>query len=1557
MAQTDVQILITAKDMASPAFANVTKAADGARVSVSGFGEAASHTNSILSNMVGFAAATIGVEGLQEAVHATAGEMLNYYKMMQQGAIATAGTLMSVGKLNGNDIGWNDAFRMSTQLMKEMSDQAIMTGVSTQSLTETFRAALPAALQGGMKISQFLKLLAPLTAAGKLIALDDSTLIRDITDIMTGQNVSRTKLGQVLGMSGKEIQEAKAQGKLFEYLEDRLRGEVVATQKYLETWEGRVNHLKEAVARVGGTALTGAFDVIKEDIQGIAETMVLVDQNTQQVYVRPEAVATFKAIGDTVEKIDKALKEVISDFSWIGNFAGSGGGGINNVLDNLRYIIDGLLIKMATGKVLGFINTIKGGIAGIGTQTTLLGKLAAGAAGAIAQSEAATKAAQASVIDGVQKQIRMEQSLLAVKTQTYEATVGKKAARAAQSAVTGNTVGTMYVRGGGLYKSTSQQELGMGNAMTTAALSTANTYRALTVASAPMVAPLQKQAAAIGEVNRNLVVQKAQYSSLLASMLSGESTLTTASRARLIQQAAITSAAKAQNQAVTAQTVLEERMEALQIKRNALTKAGLADLTRESQAIANEINLESRALAVETARVTKKREALMAGNAASALASMPIPIVPNANLESQEAQRARLIALSNQQKTADLSAAEAAVTIGNSYKAAATAAELVGNKALEGQNLTIAGANSARYAIDKQTLSVGELGRNYGTAGVLGKISFSGMVPVIERIGTGLKGILVTLKNMAGGWLGVGIAAAFAGAEMYTAWNKNRHDERERMHEVSTGRMLSRDDNGQIVVMKEFNGNYYGWTNDQLQKEFLSGSHKYNSDYLPASLSEINQYEQAEREAHAKQVADQIKEAQKEQKLVQSYLGDGGAIDQEMDQITSRIHGNNEEEEKAKKEAAKAAKKYADAMGENANLITQANARMRDIIEGLKEKIAELSGSTFDKDLAAAKKSYADTLKNIAGTFKSLKSAPAGSAGTNQDGSSSNALYAMQFLMDRGLSEYGAAGIVGNLMTESGGNTEAISTTATNPESGAYGIAQWLSEDRVEGLHDYADSIGASVDDLDTQLGYIVEELRTSGLMDTLNQSQSVEEAAMIANDQYERPGDDGTQGQRVSNANAIEARYEANTAGIPLVPSGSVTYTPKGVETATTLAGILEERQIEEARRNLAIRQRKQESETNINALTGASGDNRFAIIEAQFQEQLAEIEDKRRDIYKSIAGDTRDPKEKARAETEAQRAVEAERLKLSVDTYNKLTALEDTQHTERMDHIAYRMQQERLTADEVQNLRAEELANYLAAKERELQSDKLTAEQRIALEKQVNEAQQALDEERRKRYGGVGDQLKELARKYSADTGTVITNAFSTITDEFSNLGQNMITEQKSVSQRLKDLWKNLANDILNMAMKVAMNNAMQALFGRLFGNFGVGGKKDGGLVTGYAEGGHVLGPGTSTSDSIPTMLSNGEYVVKASAVRSVGTRFLDALNSGYIARFAKGGLVGTGPSVTGGAPNIKVNITNNTGNQASADVGDVKFDGESYVISVVLNAYATNKNGFRSVLRGGA
>ena len=71
-----------------------------------------------------------------------------------------------------------------------------------------------------------------------------------------------------------------------------------------------------------------------------------------------------------------------------------------------------------------------------------------------------------------------------------------------------------------------------------------------------------------------------------------------------------------------------------------------------------------------------------------------------------------------------------------------------------------------------------------------------------------------------------------------------------------------------------------------------------------------------------------------------------------------------------------------------------------------------------------------------------------------------------------------------------------------------------------------------------------------------------------------------------------------------------------------------------------------------------------------------------------------------------------------------------------------------------------------------------------------------------------------------------------------------------------------------------------------------------QSGGQPQGLASGGHVRGPGTGTSDSILAMLSNGEYVIKAAAVKFFGRGFMDAVNGMRLSKRRMAGFSAGGP-----------------------------------------------------------
>lgn len=107
---------------------------------------------------------------------------------------------------------------------------------------------------------------------------------------------------------------------------------------------------------------------------------------------------------------------------------------------------------------------------------------------------------------------------------------------------------------------------------------------------------------------------------------------------------------------------------------------------------------------------------------------------------------------------------------------------------------------------------------------------------------------------------------------------------------------------------------------------------------------------------------------------------------------------------------------------------------------------------------------------------------------------------AFQYYQKRGLQPHVAAGIVGNLVQESGLNPYARGDNGL-----ATGVAQW-HPDRFQGLKDWAKSQNRDPYALDTQLDYVLIEANQRGDLARVNATSNSGEAAHAFAKHYERP-------------------------------------------------------------------------------------------------------------------------------------------------------------------------------------------------------------------------------------------------------------------------------------------------------------------------------------------------------------------------------------------------------------------------------------------------------------------
>lgn len=154
----------------------------------------------------------------------------------------------------------------------------------------------------------------------------------------------------------------------------------------------------------------------------------------------------------------------------------------------------------------------------------------------------------------------------------------------------------------------------------------------------------------------------------------------------------------------------------------------------------------------------------------------------------------------------------------------------------------------------------------------------------------------------------------------------------------------------------------------------------------------------------------------------------------------------------------------------------------------------------------------------------------------------------------------------------------------------------------------------------------------------------------------------------------------------------------------------------------------------------------------------------------------------------------------------------------------------------------------------------------------------------------------MNEALQKYDEEQQKINTisklqQTSNQLAKDFSGAITDWITGAQSFGDAMKSILQQLISQLIQAAIYATIVAACTG------GGGGFAARWKGAFGKAFATGGSVAGPGTGTSDSIPAMLSNGEYVLNAQAVDRLGVPFLNGLNTGRLRGFASGGLVGSG------------------------------------------------------------
>lgn len=666
-----------------------------------------------------------------------------------------------------------------------------------------------------------------------------------------------------------------------------------------------------------------------------------------------------------------------------------------------------------------------------------------------------------------------------------------------------------------------------------------------------------------------------------------------------------------------------------------------------------------------------------------------------------------------------------------------------------------------------------------------------------------------------------------------------------------------------------------------------------------------------------KEAADEArKKADEELAKAKEDLANGGGLTN-----TEAINKANEEAAKAAKAQEQAAKKAQQA----AEKLASAVERMSELYRSLTLQSLQIDGSQYEIDKLTAKNQYESNEKNIRDIIRSVSSLNSGATGQAAG------------VLEAANEQLGKAYKLG-----------ADGTWATDcGKLFSDAVKQSLGADvprRVDKLWEAAAAVGAWHPEGD---GYIPK----------------AGDGVVVLGDEHIVISD-GNGGYTGANTNGVvakpsvtadfgqitgyidTAKYAGAASSATADSAGSAANAKKLAESDLTASvraknEELYQKRLAEAQRNQTIRVRKMNED--IKKLDLERTGDRLQLLKAEAEAQKAQIDDNVREYTKAVG-------DKELAEKKAQ----AERLKLASDTEQKIRELAYTQTSETVDHLTNMVTLGRLSRSDADALLAEELKAYIDYARSEVNEAQLTATQRLQIEKNLLESQQKLWELAGR---SLKTSLQEAARQYKQETTnyadlakSTFDSTMSSINSAWTNNLEAMATGTKSFSKGIKDIFKDMTNAIIKMMIQLTFQQyvmpKLQDLFGRAVGGIGSLGAAKG--TSSFAGGGSFssaftgnrFAAGGKTNPGLMLVGENGPELLQSSGSHRIYTA--------SETRRLMGGNTSN---------NVVVNIVNQSGQELESKQQNSRFDGENYVIDVVVRAMESNKGGMRDAIKASA
>ncbi len=264
----------------------------------------------IVAGAAGLHVVSSAIQSITNAITAMPRNAFNFSSNLEVSQIGMAGILGSMTAINGQQVDYHTALRISSDMIRQLNDDALRTAATSQELVTVFQALLAPGLSAKMTLDEIRQLTVVGTNAVKSMGLESTQVVQELRDLVAGGiTPASSTLATALGLKDSDIAKARASSEgLFAFLMERMKGFEASSEAFGDTFKGKLDQLKEGATRVAADGLEPLIAASKQAVGELGSLFVTIDAN-KNVTLNTELVAGIKEYATTAAQAMTVGKE------------------------------------------------------------------------------------------------------------------------------------------------------------------------------------------------------------------------------------------------------------------------------------------------------------------------------------------------------------------------------------------------------------------------------------------------------------------------------------------------------------------------------------------------------------------------------------------------------------------------------------------------------------------------------------------------------------------------------------------------------------------------------------------------------------------------------------------------------------------------------------------------------------------------------------------------------------------------------------------------------------------------------------------------------------------------------------------------------------------------------------------------------------------------------------------------------------------------------------------------------------------------------------------------